>query len=67
MEITGTNAMAEQNGIHVGTVLAAARDFVYDVVVEDDKPELPVKLLNVLPNGVSVSAPLLPPTCPTDC
>jgi protein ImuB len=48
MVITATNAMAELNGIYPGMVLADARAIFPDLVVLDDKPELPGKLLKRL-------------------
>lgn len=48
MVITSVNAAAEEAGIFKGMVLADARAIIPNLEVQDDKPELPVKLLNRL-------------------
>jgi protein ImuB len=48
MIITATNAVAEKRGITKGMALADARAFNPDLEVQDDKPELPDKLLRRL-------------------
>lgn len=48
MVITSVNASAEKAGIFKGMVLADARAIIPDLEVMDDKPDLPVKLLNRL-------------------
>jgi protein ImuB len=45
MVITAANAVAEQKGISCGMVLADARAIFPEIIVMDDKPDLPSKLL----------------------
>ncbi len=46
--ITAANASAEAKGIHAGITLADARAVLPDLEVQDDKPDLPEKLLTRL-------------------
>jgi protein ImuB len=48
MVITAANAIAQQKGIDSGMVLADARAIIPDLEVQDDKPDLPGKLLKRL-------------------
>src|SRR6187551_1039688 len=48
MVITAANAVANQKDIHKGMVLADARAIVPALEVQDDKPDLIIKLLNRL-------------------
>src|ERR1700737_984984 len=48
MVITASNALAQAQGIDTGMVVADARVIVPLLQVLDDKPELYIKLLNVL-------------------
>ena len=48
MVITATNAKAEMNGINTGMTLADARAIIPELEVQDDKPDLPEKLLKRL-------------------
>lgn len=48
MVITATNSIAKRMGIDPGMVLADARALVPDLMVEDDIPDLPEKLLRRL-------------------
>lgn len=48
MIVSAVNGVAKQKGIVKGMTVADARAFVHDLEVLDDKPELPVKLLQRL-------------------
>jgi len=64
MIVTGVNPIAERSGIVNGMVLADARAVVPGLQVLDDKPDLPIRLLNKLGEwcirftpGVAVDVP----------
>jgi protein ImuB len=46
MVVTAVNVLAQTQGVHAGMVLADARAIIPSLQVLDDKPDLPLKLLN---------------------